>query len=203
MLLFIVLCEIKLSPYFTASPSLNYSHPPRRRWTASASYPTNNKNSYPGLHDIGVLEVVDQCCWALYPGISQFADFLAVEPAPPFAVELKVELGYELGVDEVDKRITHVARVVGVYRQVEEVVFVPVVLVHLIDQHLLRVLIRYVPNHYSRTSIILNLHESITENSYLINVDFELLVLASYRCGFSLPLLLRQTHEELLVVAVV
>ena len=70
---------------------------------------------------MGVLEVVAECPCALDAGIGEGADLLAVEPAPLLAIELVVEGNDELGMDEVDEGVTHVAGVVVVDGQVEEV----------------------------------------------------------------------------------
>jgi hypothetical protein len=79
---------------------------------------------------------------------------------PPLSVELQIKLAYEFCVNEVYESITDVARVVRVYGQIEKVVFVFVINVDFIDQHLLAIFIGNVSDHDSSTPIILHLHRN-------------------------------------------
>lgn len=106
---------------------------------------------------MGVLEVVAECPGALDAGIGERADLLTVEPAPLLAIELVVEGEDELGVDEVDEGVTHVAGVVVVDGQVEEVELQPEVLVELFEQQLLRVLVGDVADHEGGPPVVLDL----------------------------------------------
>jgi len=66
------------------------------------------------------------------------------------------------------------------------------ILINFVDQHLLRVLVRNMPYHYCRAAIILD----------LVDIYFEFLIFTSYWCRFSLSLLLRQSHKEILITLV-
>lgn len=63
------------------------------------------------VHDVAVLEVVHEGDGALYASVRQRADLFAVEHFPALAVELMVEIGNELRVEEVNEGIAHVAGV--------------------------------------------------------------------------------------------
>lgn len=104
------------------------------------------------------LEVVHEVGGSLDAGVGELADLLAVEAVPPAAVELAVELADELGVDEVDEGIAHVAGVEVVDWQVEEVDFEPVVAANLLKEHFLRVFVGDVADHEGGASVSLNLH---------------------------------------------
>ena len=96
---------------------------------------------------------------ALDAGVGQLADLLAIEPVPPAAVELPVEVEDELGVDEVDEGVADVAGVEVVDGQVEEVDLHLVVFAQLIVQHFFGVLIGDVADHESRPAVGLDLHK--------------------------------------------
>ncbi len=103
---------------------------------------------YPSPHDIGILEMIDQGSRALNSSICEFTYFFAVKLVPSFAIEFKIEFGDELGIDEVDKSISNIARVVRVDRQIKEVVFVSMVFIDFINEHLLGIFIRDVSDHH-------------------------------------------------------
>lgn len=84
--------------------------------------------------------------------------FLAVESTPSFPIEFKIEFGDELSINKIDKSITHITRIVWIHRKIEKVVFITMILINFVDQHLLRVLVRNMPYHYCRAAIILDLH---------------------------------------------
>jgi hypothetical protein len=94
---------------------------------------------------------------ALYPCVGQLAYLLTVKPVPSSAVELLVEIKDELGVDEVDEGVAHVAGVVVVDGQVEEVYFHFVVSADLFEQHLFGILIWNVANHQRCPAVQLDL----------------------------------------------
>jgi hypothetical protein len=110
------------------------------------------------LRCVGVLKVIHQIGGALYPGVGQLAYLLAVEAVPPAAVELVVELEDELGVDEVDEGVAHVAGVEVVDGEIQEVNLEFEVAVDLLQQHFLRVLVRDVPDHQGCSPVLLDLH---------------------------------------------
>lgn len=98
---------------------------------------------------------------ALDAGVGEFADLLAVEAVPLAATELLVEVKDELGVDEVDEGVAHVAGVELVNGKIEEVYLHFVVLVDLLQQHVLAVLVRDVSDHQRRSPVRLNLNRNI------------------------------------------
>jgi hypothetical protein len=55
------------------------------------------------------MKMIHKICGSLYPRIGQFADFLTVEAIPSPAAKLFVEFKDELGVNEFDKGIGHIA----------------------------------------------------------------------------------------------
>lgn len=90
---------------------------------------------------------MDQLLQALKAAVGDFAYLLGVEIFPTIAVEVLIKWHDEHGIDEVDERVAHVAVVLWVNGQVEKIPFAGVQPVHLLEQHLLRVLVRDVPNH--------------------------------------------------------
>jgi hypothetical protein len=61
------------------------------------------------LDDVGVLEVVLELGSALDAGVAHLADLVRVKLLPGLVVELAVEVLDELGVDEVEKGVAHIA----------------------------------------------------------------------------------------------
>lgn len=116
--------------------------------------------------------------------VGQLTDLLTIEAVPPPSAKLLVEVYDELSVDEVDKSVAHVAGVVLVNGQVEKVDLHFVVAPDLLVKHLLGILVRDVPDHEGRPSVVLDLCK---RGSYLIRDDLVLLVLLS-RCSSSLAL---------------
>ena len=118
------------------------------------------------------------------PRVGQLADLLTIEAVPPPSAELLVEVYDELSVDKVDESVAHVAGVVLVDRQIEEVDLHFVVATDLLIKHLLGVLVGDVADHECRPSIVLDLCK---RGSYFIRDDLILLDLLS-RCSSSLAL---------------
>lgn len=108
----------------------------------------------------GVLEVVHEIGGALDAGVGELADLLAVEPVPPAAVELLVEVEDELGVDEVDEGVSDVAGVEVVDGQVEEVDLHFVILAELLVEHFFGVLVGDVADHEGGPAVGLYLDRS-------------------------------------------
>ncbi|TYZ61020.1 hypothetical protein PybrP1_009600 [[Pythium] brassicae (nom. inval.)] len=100
-----------------------------------------------------VLKARDHRLLALEPRVRDRADLLAVKVRPLLRVELLVERHNGRGLDEVDERVAHVALVLEVDREVEEVVAPAVPRVDLCEQHLLRVLVRDVAHHERRALV--------------------------------------------------
>lgn len=94
------------------------------------------------LEQAGVLEARDHGLLALDAGEGHGAYLLAVEALPALPVEGVHEGRDVLRVQEVDEAVAHVAAVLEVDGQVEEVVRALVTHVHLLEQHLLVVLVR-------------------------------------------------------------
>jgi len=91
--------------------------------------------------------MINQGSRSLNSAIRKLTNLLTVKLIPLLVIKLQIELGNKLGIDEVDKGVPHIARVVRINRQVEKVVFQLVVLVYLVDKHLLRVLVWNVSDH--------------------------------------------------------
>lgn len=85
--------------------------------------------------------------------IGYLAYFVAVELLPFLIIESFKEVENVDGVNEVDESVAHVAPVLEVNRQVEEVVLVLCVSVNCLQQHFLGVLVRDVSDHYRSTHI--------------------------------------------------
>ena len=99
------------------------------------------------------LKIVDECLLALNASVGQLADLLRVEAFPHLAGEVGKKLRYEKGVPHVDEGGPHVAVVLKVDWQVEEVVPARVLLVQSLQKHLLRVLVWNVFNHDCRSLV--------------------------------------------------
>lgn len=94
------------------------------------------------------LKIVDQLLLALNAAVGQLANFLGVEALPLLAGQVFVQLHDKGRVAHVDKGVPHVAVVLQVDWQVEEVVLALVARVDPPQQHLLRVLVRDIPYHH-------------------------------------------------------
>mmetsp|Transcript_17758 Transcript_17758/g.39367 ORF Transcript_17758/g.39367 Transcript_17758/m.39367 type:complete len:349 (+) Transcript_17758:1345-2391(+) len=94
-----------------------------------------------------VLEALDHGLLALDAREGDCAHLFAVEALPALPIELVHEGRDALGVQEVYEAVAHVASVLEVDGQVEEVVAALVLRVHLLQQHSLCVLVRDVAHH--------------------------------------------------------
>mgnify|MGYP000889314022 CR=1 FL=1 len=94
-------------------------------------------------------KIVNQRPLALDSPVGQVDDLGRVEAAQRFPVELMEEVEDIMRLCEVDEGVSHVAVVLWVDWQVEEVISAQMVLVDLGEQHVLRELVRYVFNHDS------------------------------------------------------
>lgn len=108
--------------------------------------------------------MIDETVLALDSAECELANLLTVETLPPLAIELLVELQNENWVNKINERIAYVAFVLRrsgndkityliIYREIEEVVLVSVILVNLLEQHLLSVLVRDVLHHDSSPGV--------------------------------------------------
>jgi hypothetical protein len=93
---------------------------------------------------------------ALHPGILQFADLLRVEPPPFFAIVFPIEVEDGSGFNEIDEGIADIALILGVYREIEEVVLVPEVFVDLVDEQGLVVFVGNIFYHDGRAFVRLD-----------------------------------------------
>jgi hypothetical protein len=69
-------------------------------------------------------------------------------------MEFVVEVQDEEMVHKVDEGISHVSRILEVNGEVEEIVFPLVALVNLLQEHLLIIFIRNIPDHYGSPQIL-------------------------------------------------
>lgn len=105
------------------------------------------------VHEAAVLEVCNQGRLALDTRVGDLALLLRVELLPFLVVELLIERNQRLAVHEVNKSIAHVALVLEVDGEIEEVVGALVPLVNGSKEHLLAVLVRDVLNHQRGTLV--------------------------------------------------
>lgn len=103
------------------------------------------------------VEVVHQVSGALDTSVGQLAYLLGVVSVPSPTVEIAVKIKNELGVDEVCECVAHVAAIVVVDRQVEEVNPHSMNLANLLQQHLFRILVWDMPDHHRCSSVCLDL----------------------------------------------
>ena len=92
-------------------------------------------------------KVENQGLLTLNTRVSNLTYLPAVEVRPPSSIELLVKLENPQGVRQIHERITNVAFVLEVNRQVEEIIFAFKLRVNLLQEHLLGVLVRDVLNH--------------------------------------------------------
>ncbi len=116
----------------------------QRRWFGWVAFAKEPPSRLP----IGaVLEVVHQIDSALDACIGKFANLFAIEAVPSASAEFPVELEDEARMGEVEEGVAHVAGVVVVDGQVQEIDVLPVALSDLVQQHLLTVLVWNVSDH--------------------------------------------------------
>ena len=100
-----------------------------------------------------IRKVLDQHAFALDSAVGDFANLFRVEALPRLSVEVFVERKDENWIYEVDECIAHVAVVLEVDRQVEEVVALGVLPVDLLEEHLLGIFVRDVFDHDSGAAV--------------------------------------------------
>jgi hypothetical protein len=100
------------------------------------------------------LKIVDEALLALNPAVGQFADLLRVESLPGLTVEVLVKRNHKERVSHVDEGIAHVAVVLQVDWQVEEVIAPCVRLIDPLEEHLLSVFVWNILDHYSRALVM-------------------------------------------------
>lgn len=98
-------------------------------------------------------EIVLECFLSLDTAIRDFADLVAVELRPLGSIIFIEEVYDEDGIDEVDECVSHIAVILEINRQVEEVIVVLLRTVNCLQEHLLSVLVRNVLDHDGRSVI--------------------------------------------------
>ncbi len=94
------------------------------------------------------------CRSHLNAGVTDVADLLAVELLPLLAIKLLDEGDDVLWANHVDEGVAHIALILEINWQVEEVVGSMELFVNGCQQHLLRVLIGDVLDHQRRTLVV-------------------------------------------------
>ena len=94
------------------------------------------------------------CRSHLNAGVTDVADLLAVELLPLLAIKLLDEGDDVLWANHVDEGVAHIAFILEINWQVEEVVGSMELFVNGCQQHLLRVLIGDVLDHQRRTLVV-------------------------------------------------
>ncbi len=99
-------------------------------------------------------KIVDKALLALEAPVGQLANLLRVEPLPGAPVQVLVQGQHVERVRHVDEGVPHVAVVLQVDRQVQEVVPARVPLVQALEQHFLSVLVGDVLDHHRRAIVL-------------------------------------------------
>lgn len=100
-----------------------------------------------------IFKVFNHGFLALNSGVRNFANLPRVELLPPLSMKLLVKVSGSLCTLEIHKRVSKIAFIFEVYRQVEEVVLPRVRAVEQIQHHCLIVFIRYIANHERRSTM--------------------------------------------------
>ena len=119
--------------------------------------------TYSLLHEGGISEVFLAFFLSLDPGILDTTDLFTVENCPLLFVESLVEGSDVFKVLEVDERIAHVAVVLEVDGQVEEVVGVVEVRVDGLQHEFLGVLVGYVADHQGSLPLVVDIVHAYLE----------------------------------------
>ena len=94
-----------------------------------------------------LVDVVDEAALALDAPVGDLADLLRVERLPRLVVQVLVERHDIYRVHEIDEGVADVAAIVEVEGQVEKVIVPLMQSVDALEEHILRVFIRDVPDH--------------------------------------------------------
>ncbi len=109
---------------------------------------------------------------SLNSSICKLTYFLAIEFIPPSTAKFIIKLFYELSMDEINKRISYVALVIVINREVQEVDFVFVILGNLFKKQVFRIFVGNMTNHKSRSSIDLDLsYIAFTFSGMILNYE--------------------------------
>jgi hypothetical protein len=69
-----------------------------------------------------ITEISFKFLFALHSAIFNIADLVTVEAFPSFTVKPLEKINYEDAINEVDKRVPHVALILKINRQIEEII---------------------------------------------------------------------------------
>jgi len=133
------------------------------------------------VHQRRVLEVLNQLVLSLDARKSDLTHFLAVELLPGARVMPMVKINHRIRCQQIDERVAHIALVLEIDGQVEKVVEAFVRLVHLGEQHLLRVLVGNVADH--QCGAVLALRENVVHVERELPVGFRVDTANSLREG--------------------
>jgi hypothetical protein len=97
--------------------------------------------------------VLHKLLLSLHATVRNLTHFFRVKSFPGACVQVDEERHNKYRVREVDERVSHVAVVLEVNGKVEEVPRPCMMAIDAFKQHLLRVLVWYVPNHDSRALV--------------------------------------------------
>ena len=119
--------------------------------------------TYSLFHQGRISEVLLAFFFSLDPGVLNATDLFTVENCPLLLVESLVEGSDMFKLLEVDERVTHVAVVLEVDGQVEEVVGVVEVCVDGLQHELLSVLVGYVADHQGSFPFVVDIVDANLE----------------------------------------
>jgi len=106
----------------------------------------------------------------LDPGVLDAADLLTVEDGPLLLVEPLIERLYVLQILEVDERVAHVAVVLEIDGQVEEIVGIVEVCVDSLQHQLLGVLVGYIADHEGAFPLVVDLVHTYLELARVLHL---------------------------------
>jgi len=111
--------------------------------------------------DLAGLEMVHEVGSSLYSRICKLTYLFTVEPVPSSAVELSIKIIDEFSVNEIDKGVSNITRIVMIDRKIKEINFESVISVDFFEEHLFCVFVGYVSDHQGGPSICLNLTKKV------------------------------------------
>ena len=94
-----------------------------------------------------VLEVSNTLVSSLNSGVSDGTNFIRIEFPPFFTIEFQKKIFDRSFLDEVDKGVTHIALILKVNGQIEEIVLFFKLFVEFIHHHFLRIFVWNVLDH--------------------------------------------------------
>lgn len=94
---------------------------------------------------------------SLDSGIFDFANLFTVEFFPFLAIKFQVKVFDKLGISEVDKSISKIAKIAEINGQVEEVIFAFVILINSLSNQRQVIFVGDIPDHHSCSSTCLKL----------------------------------------------